>query len=135
MSDDKPLAVRLALLIAISVVIAVLDHRLDLLRLARATSATLTAPVHLLVSMPQEMIDWVRQRFYAHQQLRDENQALRDENVFLKIKLQKYNQLIFDNQRLKKILAIPFIPDHLSYSIATIIGAQSVKNKKTNHRQ
>ena len=84
------------------------DHRQSHLETIRSALSTLVYPVQYVVNMPVDFSRWVRQTVSTHESLVEENELLRKEQLLLSSKLQKYEILVSENERLRKLLASSF---------------------------
>ena len=84
------------------------DHRQSHLETIRSALSTLVYPVQYVVNMPIEFSRWVRQTVSTHEALVEENEQLHKEQLLLSSKLQKYEILVSENERLRKLLESSF---------------------------
>jgi len=98
------LTIRLMVFAALSVGFMTLEHRSEKLQLVRDFFAQLVYPVQYLVTLPSQAYDEMANVFTSHQQLLAENQQLRQTQTLLESRLQTFNSLAAENQRLQRLL-------------------------------
>lgn len=84
------------------------DHRQSHLESVRSALSTLIYPVQYTVNMPVAFSHWVHQSLSTHNVLVDENARLRKQQLLLSSKLQKYEILASENERLRRLLESSF---------------------------
>jgi rod shape-determining protein MreC len=80
------------------------DHRTQQLEDFRNGLQTLIYPVMFISTIPREIIHGISGTMETRSDLKEENQALRQENLLLRSKLERLNSLKADNKRLKRML-------------------------------
>ncbi len=80
------------------------DHRTHMLDGVRSTVSVLLYPLQTIASTPTDVGNWLGEQFTSHQDLINENQQLRSENLLLKAQLQKFASLQAENIRLRSLL-------------------------------
>jgi rod shape-determining protein MreC len=95
---------RLVILGALAGTLMTLDHRGQQLEKIRAALAVLATPVHLLAALPARVGGAVWDFFTASQSLRDEIVTLRAEREQLHARLQQFEALEVENDRLRDLL-------------------------------
>lgn len=81
------------------------EHHTDTLR---GALSVLIYPIQALVGLPANTGNWVSEQLSSRESLMDQNRALHDENFQLKIKLQKYESLEAENNRLRELMGSSF---------------------------
>jgi rod shape-determining protein MreC len=81
------------------------DHRFDYLDSSRSVLNVIVYPLQYLATLPVTFSDWSSENLAQRSQLVEENQALRNERMFLHLKLQKMAALERENARLRELLA------------------------------
>lgn len=99
-----PLLIRLALFCALSIGIMLLDHQGKRLNQIRAGLAYLTYPLVALAALPARIGGGLSNAFTSEEVYRDRYQLLREEHQILQAKLQKYEALNAENNRLRSLL-------------------------------
>jgi len=88
----------------LSVALMFIDHHQKHLQGLRGAIGTLVAPLYFIAELPAEFFSWGGENVMTRSQLRAENALLRDENMVLKARLQKYVALEVENARLRNLL-------------------------------
>jgi rod shape-determining protein MreC len=94
--------------VILSLTLLVLDHRFHHLQQLRSTLAFLTYPLHYLADLPFTASRWLSETTSSQGTLLEQNRALRDENLRLKVELQKYESLQAENLRLRDLVDSSF---------------------------
>lgn len=102
-----------------------LDHREHHADTLRSALSVLIYPIQALVGLPANTTNWLSEQLSSRQALMDENRALHDEDFQLKIKLQKYEALEAENNRLRELLGSSFQVGEKTL-IAELIGVDMV---------
>ncbi len=87
-----------------SIILMTADHRTHMLDGVRSTVSVLLYPLQTIASTPTDVGNWLGEQFTSHQDLINENQQLRSENLLLKAQLQKFASLQAENIRLRSLL-------------------------------
>lgn len=90
--------------IVLSVVLMIVDHRQGHLESVRSVLSTMVYPLQYVVNMPLQAGHWLSQSVVSQKNLIEENSRLREEHLLLNSKLQRYDVLIEENNRLRKLL-------------------------------
>jgi len=99
--------------IFLSIILIVLDARFSYLDNFKRFTLTLLSPIYLVVDLPSQVIDWVNDKGSENDLLVSQNDYLEGQLIELKAKLQTYNNLILENQKLSNLLDSSYlIPDH-----------------------
>ncbi|WP_455380472.1 rod shape-determining protein MreC [Acidihalobacter prosperus] len=98
------LHLKLVLLIVLSIALMIADQRLTILREARKTLQYVVYPVEILASLPKRTGHLLGDTFSSHAQLLKINHNLRQKNLLLQAKLQKFNALSHENAHLRQLL-------------------------------
>jgi len=85
-----------------------LDHRQHHADTLRATLSLLLYPIQAIVGLPASTGSWVSENLSSHQTLLNDNRKLLDEQLLLKVKLQKLETLEAENKRLRELLGSSF---------------------------
>ena len=91
-----------AVILAIGMIVA--DHRSQQLRTLRSALAVLVYPLQLLVDLPVRFVRQTQDQLSDEQKLRDQNAALRRENMILSARQLQLNSLETENMRLRDLL-------------------------------
>ena len=99
--------------IILSIILIVLDARFSYLDSFKRFTLTLLSPIYLVVDIPSQVIDWVNDKGSENELLVSENDYLEGQLIELKAKLQTYNNLTLENQKLSNRLESSYlIADH-----------------------
>ena len=99
--------------IILSIILIVLDARFSYLDSFKRFTLTLLSPIYLVVDLPSQVIDWVNDKGSENELLVSENDYLEGQLIELKAKLQTYNNLTLENQKLSNLLDSSYlIPDN-----------------------
>jgi rod shape-determining protein MreC len=96
--------VRLVWLAALSAFLMVLDHRGEQLERLRAALTLLVSPLQAAVSIPVRAATTVADYFQSERALRAEIERLRTQQLLLLARLQQFEALEAENERLRKML-------------------------------
>jgi rod shape-determining protein MreC len=96
----------LAVLVALGLIVA--DHRHHHLGTLRATLAVMVYPLQVLADLPVRLARNAQGRLADERMLRDQNEALRRENLVLNARLQQLHALESENMRLRDLLGSSF---------------------------
>ncbi len=91
-------------MILISIALMSVDHRHGHLENVRSFLSTLVYPLQYIVNMPVQAGRWVSNSVVTQTQLLEENEDLREGLLLLNQKLQKYDILVEENNRLRELL-------------------------------
>ncbi|MFL2508989.1 MAG: rod shape-determining protein MreC [Candidatus Pseudothioglobus sp.] len=99
--------------IFLSIILIVLDARFSYLDNFKRFTLTLLSPIYLVVDLPSQVIDWVNDKGSENELLVSQNDYLEGQLIELKAKLQTYNNLTLENQKLSSLLESSYLlPDH-----------------------
>ncbi len=90
------------------IVLLVMDHRYQHLAQLRSTLAFLTYPLQLIADLPVTASHWFGNITSSRNSLIDNNTQLREDNLKLRARLQKYEALEAENLRLRDLLDSSF---------------------------
>ncbi|MGE5153677.1 MAG: rod shape-determining protein MreC [Bdellovibrio bacteriovorus] len=96
----------LAILAALGLIVA--DHRYQHLGALRSTLSVMVYPVQVLADLPVRLARSAQGRLADEGMLRDQNEALRRENLVLNARLQQLLALESENMRLRDLLGSSF---------------------------
>lgn len=98
------LGVRLLILLFLSIVLMVLDHRQNHLGAVRKAISVAVYPIQLVVDAPFRLWDWIREGTRSRNQLQLELSHLQAERLITKAQLQQLSALKAENARLRDLL-------------------------------
>lgn len=94
----------MVLAIVLSLTLMVIDHRFAHLQQVRQTLAFITYPLHYLADLPVTLSHWFGEVTASRSQLLAQNETLHRDNLKLHARLQKFETLQSENQRLRDLL-------------------------------
>jgi rod shape-determining protein MreC len=97
-------SLRLFILCAASLILMTLDHRLHLLGEVRAGLSLAVYPLQYIVDLTARAGNWAGESLSGRHALLDQNTGLREQNLLLKGRLQKFAALETENKRLRDLL-------------------------------
>ena len=117
--------------VLLSIILIFLDARFSYLDNFKRFTLTLLSPIYVIVDLPGHVIDWVNDKGTENELLVSQNDYLEGQLIELKAKLQTYNNLALENQKLFNLLESSYlIPEH-KVKLARIKSiAQSRLSKK-----
>ncbi|NKZ43609.1 rod shape-determining protein MreC [Shewanella algae] len=95
---------RLTLAVVMSVILLVANDRLEP---ARQSLASLLSPLQYLVNVPGELLDWSAQSLATRDMLEQQNKELLRQQLLMSERLQRFEHLRQENQRLRELLGSP----------------------------
>lgn len=98
---------RLALALVLSVSLIVIDHKLDGFAAAKVYLNSLVSPIQYLASLPGQMLNASATRLVSHQKLIEDNAELTLRATRMSEKLQRFELLKAENDRLRTLLGSP----------------------------
>lgn len=101
------LIIRTIIMIMLSIVLMVADHRWNHLETLRSGLSNLIYPLKYAINIPAEFVQWIDESITSHSDLTEENAELRSEQLLYQVRLQKMDTLELENQRLRYLLGTP----------------------------
>jgi rod shape-determining protein MreC len=92
------------LFVGLSVVFMTLDHRFHQMEPMRAGLNLIITPLQYIVDLPLRLAADSSEALSSRSYLIEENQQLHDENLVLQARLQKFEALVNENQRLRALM-------------------------------
>ncbi len=92
----------------LSVVLMAVDQRYHHLESLRAALAVITYPLHVVADLPVTATRWVSESLASRERLTGEVDQLREENLKLRARLQKFEAVQAENMRLRDLLESSF---------------------------
>ncbi|MCC2617650.1 rod shape-determining protein MreC [Aestuariibacter halophilus] len=102
---------RTVLALCLSILLILVDHRLDGFAAVKVYLNSLVSPIQYLASLPGQMLSASANRLVSHQQLVAENARLTLQAARMQEKLQRFELLKSENDRLRTLLGSPVRPD------------------------
>jgi len=94
--------------VVLSLALLVIDHRFHHLQELRSALAFLTYPLQYLADLPYTASRWFSETTSTQESLIETNRELREQNLRLKVELQKYEALQAENLRLRDLVDSSF---------------------------
>ena len=99
--------------VLLSIILIVLDTRFSYLDNFKKFTLTLLSPIYVIVDLPSQVINWVNDKGADNETLIGENDYLKGQLIELKVRLQSYNNLALENQKISGLLDSSYeIPNH-----------------------
>lgn len=103
---------RFVLLVCLSIGVMIADHRSHYLQQLRAGIAVLVTPVQMIATVPGRIGDWFGDMFGERGRILNRNSQLEQNQATLKARLQRFEALEEENDRLRALLsASKRVPD------------------------
>tara|TARA_B110000090_G_scaffold162384_1_gene179279 strand:- start:360 stop:650 length:291 start_codon:yes stop_codon:yes gene_type:complete len=84
----------------LSIILIVFDTRFSYLDNFKKFTLTLLSPIYVIVDLPSQVIGWVNDKGADNDKLISENDYLQGQLIELKVRLQTYNNLALENQKI-----------------------------------
>jgi rod shape-determining protein MreC len=121
---------KLLLPLLIAMALVVLDARFSYLNSFRSSLSTLFTPIYFVVDLPNHIVEWVSDKGSEKAKLISENEQLRNEMIELKVKLQTYNNLVLENQKINLMLNSSYTLPNYKAKLAQIKSISQTRLKK-----
>ncbi|GAB3027389.1 rod shape-determining protein MreC [Bowmanella dokdonensis] len=102
---------RLILACLLSVLLIILDARLDSFSRVRVYLNSLVSPLQYMANLPGEMLNQASSALTTQRQLLDRNAQLTRQNILMSERLQRFDLLRRENDKLRTLLGSPVRPD------------------------
>ena len=99
---------RLLVLVSLSVVLMVMDHKYKSLESVRDALSLLVYPIQLSVELPGSVSDWFNESLATRRHLQEEIDSLRTQQFVQQAQMQKFAALQAENIRLRELLDSSF---------------------------
>ena len=96
------------MLVSLSVVLMVMDHKYKSLESVRDALSLLVYPIQLVVELPGSMSDWFNESLATRRKLQEEIDSLRTQHFMQQAQMQKFSALQEENMRLRELLDSSF---------------------------
>lgn len=96
------------MLVALSTVLMVMDHKYKSLESLRGGLSVIVYPIQLLVELPAAVSDWFGESLSTRRRLQEENDSLRTQQFMQKAQMLKLAALEAENIRLRELLDSSF---------------------------
>ncbi len=114
----------------IAIILIVLDARFSYLDNLKRNSTALLSPIYFLVDLPGQMMNWVSDKGSNIEHLIIENGQLTNELLELKAKLQIYNNLVLENQKISHLIDVSYALPKNTVKLARIMSISQSRLKK-----
>ena len=101
------LNIRLAMALVMSVVLIIADHKFDAFQSSRVYMNSLMSPLQYFANLPSVLLDVSSQRLTSRAELVEENQRLTNQVLLMSERLQRFDVLQAENDKLRKLLQAP----------------------------
>lgn len=95
---------RIVVFILASLIMMTVDHRQGHLEKVRSALSVFVYPLQYIANLPIAVTNWASEALTTRTRLMEENALLRDEQLMLSSKIQKFEILQAENERLRKML-------------------------------
>ena len=99
---------RLLVLVSLSVVLMVMDHKYNSIESVRDALSLLVYPIQLSVELPGSVTEWFNESLATRRELQEEIDSLRTQQFMQKAQMQKFAALQAENIRLRELLDSSF---------------------------
>lgn len=106
-TQGPSLVSRLALALFVSILLIFVDHKLDGFASAKVYLNSLVSPIQYLASLPGQILSSSAEQLVSHQKLVDDNARLTFVQTLNAEKLQRFELLEIENERLRTLLGSP----------------------------
>ncbi len=97
---------RTIILVVLSIVIMVADHRWHALETVRGViDSYVVYPLRYTINLPSQLVEWGDESLSSHDTLLQENRKLQEQQLRAQVSLQKLSVLEKENDRLRKMLS------------------------------
>ena len=98
---------RLFLVLMCSVVLIFFDHKMASFETARGYLQSLVSPLQYLANAPKLLMTWASENMITRQQLMNDNQTLREQQLFFHEQTMELDIVRQENERLRMLLSSP----------------------------
>ena len=92
----------------LSAMLMIIDHQKDYLASVRSTLSAVVYPIQYVVNLPFDAAEWVTDSLVTRKSLLQENERLKKEHLLFSSRLQRYEILESENERLRQLLESSF---------------------------
>ncbi|MCG9964842.1 MAG: rod shape-determining protein MreC [Shewanella sp.] len=117
---------RLTLAIILSVILLAANHRLEP---ARESLSSALSPIQYLASVPSAILDWSSESFATRNMLALQNKELLRQQLLMSERLQRFEHLRQENERLRALLGSPAYQD----SRKMVVEVMEVASEPSHH--
>jgi rod shape-determining protein MreC len=98
---------RLILVLCCSVALIFFDHKMASFETARGYLQSLVSPLQYMANAPKQMMTWASENIVIRQQLMEENQSFRENELFFHEQVMQLSIVRQENERLRSLLSSP----------------------------
>jgi rod shape-determining protein MreC len=103
-TQGRASSLKTVFLCLVSLALMTADHRFDHLKIARSYLSLVVYPFEYMVNFPIKAGQWLSTNLATQYHLVQENTKLHEENLFLRVSLQRLDDLYSENSRLRELL-------------------------------
>ncbi|GAB4346692.1 MAG: hypothetical protein Kow006_05580 [Gammaproteobacteria bacterium] len=107
-TQGPSLNIRAVVFVLGAIILMAVDHRQHRLEQVRSALSVIVYPIHYLVNLPLDLMQWMSESLQTRDQLQEENASLRAELKTLKAQMQKFAALEAENFRMRELLDSSF---------------------------
>jgi rod shape-determining protein MreC len=115
---------RLILVLCCSVALIFFDHKMASFETARGYLQSLVSPLQYMANAPKQMMTWASENIVIRQQLMEENQNFRENELFFHEQVMQLSIVRQENERLRSLLSSP-VRGEIKKMFAEILSVDS----------
>ncbi len=115
---------RLILVLCCSVALIFFDHKMASFETARGYLQSLVSPLQYMANAPKQMMTWASENIVIRQQLMEENQNFRENELFFHEQVMQLSIVRQENERLRSLLSSP-VRGEVTKMFAEILSVDS----------
>jgi rod shape-determining protein MreC len=115
---------RLFLVLCCSVALIFFDHKMASFETARGYLQSLVSPLQYMANAPKQMMTWASENIVIRQQLMEENQNFRENELFFHEQVMQLSIVRQENERLRSLLSSP-VRGEVTKMFAEILSVDS----------
>ncbi|KGJ94294.1 rod shape-determining protein MreC [Colwellia psychrerythraea] len=115
---------RLIMVLCCSVALIFFDHKMASFETARGYLQSLVSPLQYMANAPKQMLTWASENIVIRQQLMEENQNFRENELFFHEQVMQLNIVRQENARLRSLLSSP-VRGEIKKMFAEILSVDS----------
>jgi len=117
-------AQRLILVLCCSVTLIFFDHKMSSFETVRGYLQTMVSPLQYMANTPKQIMSWASTNMVTREHLMQENQDLRENELFFHEQVMQLNIVRQENERLRSLLASP-VSNEIKKMFAEILSVDS----------
>ena len=115
---------RLILVLCCSVALIFFDHKMASFETVRGYLQSLVSPLQYIANAPKQMMTWASENIVIRQQLMEENQNFRENELFFHEQVMQLSNVRQENERLRSLLSSP-VRGEIKKMFAEILSVDS----------